>query len=183
MTPWKRLGLSTCVFLGFSQMAMANCLPEKIYLTRHAEKLHLKGERDPDLSEQGKARAQRIAAMFAKIKVDHLFSTDYKRTQQTLMPLSRVKNLVITSYDPRQGDDFIKQIKTNYCQQSVLIAGHSNTVPNMLQALGITFEVKLGDYSFKHQPSIVLSEAEFGQLFVVSFHNNKAEVQVLSTNG
>ena len=183
MTPLKLAGLSACLLLGFSQTVMASCLPEKVYLTRHAEKLHLEGNRDPDLSELGLARAQRIADMFAKIKVDHLFSTNYKRTQQTLMPLSKAKSLAITPYDPRKGEDFIKQIKTNYCQQTLLIAGHSNTVPDMLQALGVKFDVKIGDYSFKHQPGIVLSEAEFGQLFAVSFKNNTAVIEVLNSNG
>ena len=183
MKTFKQSLITACLLLGVSQTAMAGCLPEKIYLTRHAEKLIEEGNRDPDLSAKGKARAERLAGMFADIKVDHLLSTPYKRTEQTLTPLSKAKNLKITSYDPRKGKAFIKQLKNDYCKQTLVVAGHSNTVPSMLQALGVKFEVKVGGYTFEHQPSIILSEEEFGQLFAVSFKQDKPVLEVLSSNG
>ncbi|WDE12943.1 SixA phosphatase family protein [Thalassomonas haliotis] len=183
MKTFKQSLLTACLFLGVAQTAIATCLPEKIYLTRHAEKLIEEGNRDPDLSVKGQARAKRIAGMFENIKVDHLLSTPYKRTQQTLMPLSKAKKLDITEYDPRKGREFVERLKNDYCKQTLVVSGHSNTVPNMLQALGIKFEVKVGGYTFKHQPSIILSEAEFGQLFAVSFNQGKPELEVLSSNG
>ncbi|WDE06516.1 histidine phosphatase family protein [Thalassomonas viridans] len=183
MKKFKQSLVTACLFIGVSQTAMATCLPEKIYMTRHAEKLIEEGNRDPGLSAAGKARAERLARMFTDIKVDHLLSTPYKRTQQTLMPLSKAKNLEVTLYDPRKGKEFIKQLKNDYCKQTLVVSGHSNTVPNMLQALGVKFEVKVGGYTFKHQPSIILSEAEFGQLFAISFNRDKPVLEVLSSNG
>lgn len=173
---------SSSLFLLSAQMAFATCLPNSLYITRHAEKQDEKDNRDPNLSKQGKARAQHIAEMLANININHLFSTPYNRTKQTLTPLSQHKNITITEYDPTEQEAFIHQIKNNYCNQTLVIAGHSNTVPSILQDLGIHFNVTLGKYRFNYQPSIILSEHEFGQLFFIRFDNGIPILEVLSSD-
>ncbi|MCL1125612.1 SixA phosphatase family protein [Shewanella surugensis] len=174
--------LAGLIFLLSTQIALADCLPNSLYLTRHAEKQDEKGNRDPNLSEQGQARALRIANMFEHININYLFSTPYHRTKQTLTPLSQSKNLAITEYDPREQDAFITQLKNNYCGQTLVIAGHSNTVPDMLQDLGIHFNVSIGKYRFKYQPSIILSEHEFGQMFFIRFDNDTPVLEILNSD-
>ncbi|WP_299493765.1 phosphoglycerate mutase family protein [uncultured Shewanella sp.] len=174
--------LAAIMYLLGTQIAFAACLPDSLYITRHAEKLDEKGNHDPNLSERGQARAQRIADMLADINIHRLFSTPYNRTKQTLTPLSQHKNLSITEYDPREQAAFIHQLKNNYCNQTLVIAGHSNTVPSMLQDLGIHFNVSLGKYRFNYQPSIILSEHEFGQLFFIRFNNDTPILEVLSSD-
>ena len=51
-------------------------------LVRHAEKA-AEGGKDPSLSDRGKARAKTIAAMLATAGVTKIFSTPYKRTQDS----------------------------------------------------------------------------------------------------
>lgn len=174
--------LTAVIYLLSTQITLANCLPNSLYLTRHAEKQDDKGNRDPNLSEQGQARARQIADMLTNININHLFSTSYNRTKQTLTPLSQRKNLPITEYDPREQDAFITQLKNDYCNQTLVIAGHSNTVPSMLQDLGIHFNVSLGKYRFKYQPSIILSEHEFGQIFFIRFDNDTPTLEILSSD-
>ncbi|HEV8111716.1 MAG TPA: histidine phosphatase family protein, partial [Planctomycetota bacterium] len=57
--------------------------PTTIVLVRHAEKDAAGDARDPGLSTEGKARAERLARMFAAAGVTHLFATEFHRTQDT----------------------------------------------------------------------------------------------------
>ncbi|WP_298769125.1 histidine phosphatase family protein [uncultured Shewanella sp.] len=182
MKPLLTFGIAAIIYALTTPIAFATCLPNSLYITRHAEKQDEKNNHDPNLSEQGQARAQRIADILADVNINHLFSTPYNRTKQTLAPLSQHKNLVITEYDPREQDTFIHQIKNNYCNQTLVIAGHSNTVPSILQDLGIHFNVSLGKYRFNYQPSIILSEHEFGQLFLIHFNQDTPILEILSSD-
>ena len=179
----QQIFLALAMTIGGSQQALAGCLPETIYFTRHAEKLHESGNRDPDLSDKGHQRAKRLADLLKDKPVNALFATPYKRTQQTLTPLSEQSKLAITQYDPRDEKGFVEKIKQDYCDKTLVVAGHSNTVPSLLQAFGVKFEVTVGGHKFAYQASVILSEKEFGQLFAVSFDNQQAKLEVLSTNG
>ena len=57
-----------------------------IYLVRHAEKA--KGK-DPVLTAQGKQRAENLAQMLQDAGVTRVYSTDYRRTQQTAAPSAK----------------------------------------------------------------------------------------------
>ena len=59
-------------------------------LTRHAEKGD-DGTKDPDLTQAGKDRAQLLIIMLKEIKVDAIYSTAYKRTRNTVIPLAQEK--------------------------------------------------------------------------------------------
>ena len=106
-----------------------------IILLRHAEAEESE-DRDPALSAAGRERAAGVAALLRGAKVTHLFSTDYRRTRETLQPLAESTGLEIASYDPRKPDAFVEQLGALAGGEVVVVAGHSNTVPQMVQALG-----------------------------------------------
>lgn len=100
---------------------------------RHAEK-QSEGD-NPSLTKEGHERAQELSRIFDNIKIDAIFSTDYNRTQETVLPLSNKKNVSITSYNPRDLKAFVDDIKTKYIGKYTLISGHSNSTPQFINAM------------------------------------------------
>jgi len=126
--------LSLVLFLGISCQSnkKKNTDPEAIttvyYFIRHAEKDRSDiSNKDPELTDIGIQRAKNWANHFETIELDQIFSTDYKRTQQTAMFTATDQNIQVESYDPNNmyNEDF----KLLTAGQTVLIVGHSNTTP------------------------------------------------------
>ena len=122
-------------------LGVASCAPVQaqqpaetvVFLVRHAEKAS-DDPRDPSLTAEGQTRAQLLAAMLAQTNIDHIYSTDYKRTQQTVAPLSEKLGVEIESYDPRDLEGFAEALRQQ--PGRLLISGHSNTTPQLVAALG-----------------------------------------------
>ncbi|MDH5597902.1 MAG: histidine phosphatase family protein [Cyclobacteriaceae bacterium] len=106
----------------------------KIILVRHAEK-ETDGTKDPNLNEEGRNRAVRLAAILKNMEVDVLYSTPYKRTQQTLIPFANQMDLTVIDYDPSNLELFAKEVKENNKGKTVVISGHSNTTPTLANLL------------------------------------------------
>ena len=109
--------------------------PEPVYyVVRH---LHTpEGERDPDLLPEGQAAAQRLATMLASEPPAIIYVSDYKRTRQTAAPIAARQGLTPALYDPRDTPALIARVRQG--PWPVLIVGHSNTVPDIVAALGGT---------------------------------------------
>ncbi len=103
-----------------------------IILVRHAEKL--KDVTDPELSEKGKVRAKQLSIVLKDIAIDRIFSTEYKRTQQTAAPLSEAKSLSVDLYNPKELENFAHYLKT--IKGVSMVVGHSNTTTEMVKLLG-----------------------------------------------
>jgi broad specificity phosphatase PhoE len=103
-----------------------------IYVTRHYDTPA--GERDPDLIPQGKARAQALARWFRGKKLKAIYVSDFKRTRQTAAPLAAERGIVPEVYDPRDTPAIVARARV--AKVPVLIVGHSNTVPDIVQQLG-----------------------------------------------
>ena len=130
----------------------------KIILLRHAEKV-LDGSKDPNLTEIGEQRAEKLRYMFSDIKIDNIFSTPYIRTQKTVEKLANEKALKIETYDPKDLNftDFLFQ---NVKGSTVVIVGHSNSIPQLVNKL-------IGNEKYKE-----LSEDEYGKIWIVTFSND-----------
>jgi phosphohistidine phosphatase SixA len=108
-----------------------------LILIRHAEKAIVASEnKDPDLSLEGQARAQQLARMFGDAGVAAIYATQYKRTQQTVKPLADKLGLKITKVDAKQTTELVKQIRARNAGKVIFIAGHNNTVPEIIAAMG-----------------------------------------------
>lgn len=106
--------------------------PGAIYLVRHAEKAST--GKDPDLTAEGKARAQNIATILHKAGITHIFSTSYARTTQTAQALAQRTGLAVESYDPKDPQALVGKVKS--LNGAVLVVGHSNTVPELVRLFG-----------------------------------------------
>ena len=128
-----------------------------IYLIRHAEKAVATG--DPDLSEGGKARAAQWAEWLGDKNISAIYSTPYKRTQQTARPLALKINQQVITYNPSEAD--LKDMAARHKGQSIVIVGHSNTIPMYVNRL-------IGENIY---PDI--DEAEYGSIFIITLENGR----------
>lgn len=101
--------------------------PLTVFLFRHAEKAD-DGTDDPPLTDRGLQRARVLRDLLLPNGIDHIYSTDYRRTRQTAQPLADTLNMPILSY-PSFDSTFLDQLPIKHAGQKVLLIGHSNTVP------------------------------------------------------
>lgn len=99
-----------------------------ILLVRHAEKVD--SSQDPELSPEGKRRAERLVKKIGKFRPGAFYSTNYKRTRDTLAPLASKRKKEIQIYDARKPQELIDQIMKSETKRFV-ISGHSNTIPGL----------------------------------------------------
>ena len=108
-----------------------------LILVRHAEKKIVPPEnKDPDLSPEGIARAEELARMFGNSGITAIYATQYKRTQQTVKPLADKLNLPVTQVEAKATPELVKQLRARPAGQVIFIAGHNNTVPDIIAELG-----------------------------------------------
>ena len=106
-----------------------------VILVRHAEKVSEAA--DAELSESGHRRAERLVAPLAPWKPAALFSSDRKRTQQTLAPLAKVLGIAIQVR--KAGDEALlaAHLLNEWKGRTTVVCGHSNTVGPVAVALGL----------------------------------------------
>lgn len=136
-----RLGLFVLIALlgaGFSAGVSAVDQPSMtVILVRHAEKAIVPPEnKDPDLSAAGLERAQELATMLGGSDIKAIYATQFKRTQQTVKPLAGKIGIPVTLVEAKKTTDLVKQIRAENAGQVIFIAGHNNTVPEIVAALG-----------------------------------------------
>ena len=122
---------------------MACSAEPTIFVVRHAEKAQGGNEKDPDLSEAGRARADSIAGVLKDAGITAIYATELKRTQQTAEPLARALQLEVTVVPAKETATLTSKVKAT--AGSALVVGHSNTIPQILQALGATATLTIGD--------------------------------------
>tara|TARA_B100000886_G_scaffold98424_1_gene65346 strand:+ start:919 stop:1407 length:489 start_codon:yes stop_codon:yes gene_type:complete len=106
----------------------------EFFLIRHAEKDRTDPKnKNPNLNEKGKLRALKWTEVFKNIEFDKIYSTNYYRTLETVMPISKKIKKEILIYSPSKikYDRFISDNNNN----KVLIVGHSNTIPSFVNIL------------------------------------------------
>ncbi len=135
-----------------------------VILVRHAEKKIEPENNDPDLTPEGLERAQEIARVFGGAGVNAIYATQYKRTQQTVKPLSDRTGVPVTLLNSKQSDELVQRIQTSLRGQTIFVAGHNTTVPALASALS---GEKFSD----------IPETEYDNLFVVTVYRfGKAKV-------
>jgi broad specificity phosphatase PhoE len=133
---------STIVLLLFSVLFSAQTFAADtmVILVRHAEK-STDDPKDPSLSEQGSKRANKLADVLENAGVKAVYTTQYKRTQQTGLPTASQMGLQFEVRPANKGNantytsDLLKEIQKKHRGETVLIIGHSNTVPEIVKHL------------------------------------------------
>ena len=116
-----------------------------IIFVRHAEKDLSQGGDDPGLSAAGKRRVAELTRQLVDADVvagiDAVYSTPYRRTQETAAPLAEALNLPVTTYDPNDNEAVLATILRNHKGKIILVVGHSNTLPTLIADLGASKKV------------------------------------------
>lgn len=118
-----------------------------IILVRHAEK-ELDGSKNPALTKEGAVRAIELAYILREEPIAAVFSTDYERTLKTAEPTAQFHELPVQKYLPQNQELFLENVLRQYQGKTVLIVGHSNTVPMMLNTLTGKNYLGIKDYVY-----------------------------------
>lgn len=148
------------VAFAFSEISDGPQPSMTIILVRHAEKMIVKPEnKDPDLSPAGLARAQELVRVFGNTGITAIYATQYRRTQQTVKPLAEKLGLPVTQVEAKESTELVKQIRSRNAGQVIFIAGHNNTVPEIIAALG--------------GPKLpIIPEEEFDNLYILTVQSD-----------
>ena len=120
------------LFLTLSYIPSEQC--STFYLIRHAEKVRTdKSDKDPKLNEYGMLRAKKWQEYFSDKNISKIYSTNYKRTLETVKTIQESSDIIPIIYSPSDIDykNFIMSNKI----EVVLIVGHSNTIPDFVNGL------------------------------------------------
>jgi 2,3-bisphosphoglycerate-dependent phosphoglycerate mutase len=144
-----------------------------IYLVRHAEKATSDpSNEDPDLTPTGMARAQALRGLLQGEEIHALYATKYVRTIQTLKPLAEERQLEIIRYEGHDFNGLRERLLRDHRGQTVVVAGHSNTLLPIIEALGI--KRPIGD----------IADSEYNYVFkLIIDQENKTIVEVNQYGG
>lgn len=135
--------------------ADADAPPRIVVLVRHGEKQS--EDRDAALSPAGIARAACLADTLAELGVTHVFTTEFARTRDTAAPLAKRLGLtpeVVPAADETAWRERLAALPPGAI---ALVAGHSNTVPALVAALGAG-EVAIAGDTYDKLFAVVLPE-------------------------
>ncbi|MBL8955399.1 MAG: histidine phosphatase family protein [Myxococcaceae bacterium] len=125
-----------------------------VVLVRHAEK-GTEPKADPPLTPAGAERANQLIEAIAPLTFTAVITTDFERTRATAAPLAAKLNVTAERVDARAKDHAAQVAATARARGgTVLVVGHSNTVTEIIAALGAP----------KPAP---ICEGEFDRLFIV----------------
>lgn len=163
-----RARLLRAVSIGAVALSALLCAADRVeaqqlvIVVRHAERADDGGAKDsasgkpadPPLAVAGAARAERLAAMLAEAGVKAIYATEFKRTQETAKPLAARLGLAIQTIPARETEALAARLRSAHAQEVVVVIGHSNTVPAILEALG--------------GPKVTMSDDEYDALYILS---------------
>ncbi|MFH2001106.1 MAG: nuclear transport factor 2 family protein [Planctomycetota bacterium] len=138
-----------------------NAKATQVIVVRHAEKVADAGNPDPPLSEAGQKRAIALAQVLARIEISAAYATQFRRTQETVAPCAANNKIEPVIIKAGHSEELAEQVRTTHAGKTVLVSGHSNTVPALLTALGL-------------EHGIVIRDSEYSDLFVVTLSPGSA---------
>lgn len=121
------------------------------------------GERDPDLLPEGQRLAALLPARLAAHPPRTIFVSDFRRTRQTAAAVAARWALTPIVYDPADTPGLVVRVRA--APGPVLIVGHSNTVPDIVEQLGGT------------RPA-PLSHPDFGDLWILALDGATQRVRI-----
>lgn len=123
-------------------------------LARHAETTG--SGSDPVLNTDGQERAAELLRVLKNVSLEAVYATNFNRTKQTAQPTATDKGLTVQIYDPFSPGPLADAVLGNYKGRAVLVLGHSNTIPTLLNTLTGTNDFAL------------IPDSQYDNLFIVS---------------
>lgn len=165
----KRLLLATALSL----LTAGSATAQTVILVRHAEKADQSA--DPVLSEAGQARAQALAAALAEAHPGQVFTSPLQRTRLTAGPTAEAHGVTAEAISLDGGGDahvarVAARVRALPADSTVLVVGHSNTIPAIARALGFA-------------EAADMPECEFDRMTVLDLHGGDHTTAIVSRYG
>ena len=125
-----------------------------IFVVRHAEKLA--DGNDPDLSAAGQQRAEGLARIMKDAEITAIFTTEFKRTQETAAPTAKELHVSPTVIPADQIFALVEKLRG--LKGNGLVVGHGNTIPDLVKALGIATPVNVPENDYSELFFIILGD-------------------------
>jgi broad specificity phosphatase PhoE len=125
---------------------------EVVYVVRHADQIA--DVEDPPLSERGRERARMLREFFRDAGLTAVYATDLRRTMETGAMVTEPLGFEVTPVPGDSLGSLVARVQREQPHGRVLIVGHSNTVPRVLEQFGYPNE-------------ITIDHDEFDNLFIV----------------
>jgi 2,3-bisphosphoglycerate-dependent phosphoglycerate mutase len=149
-------------------ISLISCSQQTFYIVRHAEKAD--NSDDPQLSQQGRERASSLEQYLASKKLDTVFTSTFKRTILTGLTVSfprSITQLSINQQNQQTLNDFIQRMKSIKTDKGILIVGHTNTVPTIVQGIC-------------GQTIAAIPENDYDNIYIIEIKNGNAVLQQLT---
>ena len=125
-----------------------------IFVVRHAEKSA--DGNDPDLSAAGQQRAEGLARIVKDAEITAIFTTEFKRTQETAAPTAKELHVSPTVIPADQIFALVEKLRG--LKGNGLVVGHGNTIPDLVKALGIATPVNVPENDYSELFFIILGD-------------------------
>jgi broad specificity phosphatase PhoE len=165
----RRFFLLLLCFIAAAAQASAQSKTTVVILVRHAEKA-AEPANDPPLTEAGVARAKALAAALVNANVQAVITTELTRTRETARPFADAHGLKLETVHSGARDAHAKAVAgavRAHAGETVLVVGHSNTIPAIIAALG---GPKLPD----------ICDTQYSNFYTLILHDKKADLIVSS---
>ncbi|MGQ0587550.1 MAG: histidine phosphatase family protein [Gammaproteobacteria bacterium] len=116
-----------------------------VLLARHADRLP--GQKTDELAPAGVERSKQFAHVLSKAGITALIHSDTQRAAQTAAPLAALVGIQPTEIPAKDFAAIAAEVRKRP-GETVLVVGHSNTVPAIIAALGGPQLPDLGDNEF-----------------------------------
>lgn len=117
-----------------------------IILIRHGERIEpTLTNNDPHLTTAGLSRARLLVHVLGQANIKAIYTSEYIRTIETAKPLAT--HLGLTPMKKTLAVDIKNKILANNIGKTVLVVGHSDTVPGVINLLGGSNQV-IADHEF-----------------------------------
>jgi broad specificity phosphatase PhoE len=142
------------VVLFFVSVSTVSAQPV-VVIVRHAEKA-ANGGNDPDLSSAGRARAEALARILKDSGITAIFTTEFKRTQETAAPAATATYVTPTMVAAKDTGTLVA--KLHQLNGNALVVGHGDTIPNIVKALGINSPINIPDADYSELLIVILGD-------------------------
>lgn len=137
---WRRAVVFWATGLAFFAQASTSAAPchaqTTVFIVRHAEKGGIPAN-NPRLTEAGRERAKELARVLRSVRLTAVLTSEFERTVATVRPTAEAKNLEIKRHRARDVAGLAQRILKELAGKTLLVAGHSDTIPVLLTQLGV----------------------------------------------
>jgi broad specificity phosphatase PhoE len=165
--------LCTFVTVGLAACGRATPGPTTVLIVRHGEKVSQ--DADTPLSDAGRARAVALADATSDAGVSAIYVSQFARNKDTARPLAERAGLAVSERPVNLSDpgDYGKRLAAEILEQqagrTVVVVGHQNTIPLIVEGLTGRGAVPLGDAEYDRLTIVTIPPAGDAHVIVARY--------------